>query len=527
MKIIFFYLFVLTSYFSITGYGLLINDKYLSIYKKKKNLFELTNFILGIIFLSIFGFILYLFSINNLFVNLAILFFGIYLFYSKSYETKIHDYYVNILILIFIFSGLIISKTHEDFIPYHFPFIEIVTNSKLIFGLGKVEINYIYTPLISYIQKIFVLPLLDYKMIHVPIFLIYFSIISFLLKEIYFNKKINLLFLFLLIFYLTKFNRLSEFGYDYLVAFLISIIVIYLISDLKNNNKINYFLYCLIFIYALSLKNIAIFFIPILFAIIFFSEKINVKNLKLYFKENKLLLVVCLFLICIFIIENFLKSGCFFNFIIFTCLENKTIFWSVNNSEIIDISNHVRLWAKGFYHQQEHLLINKDNYMNGINWVSNWYRVHFNYKVLEYISQLLLVFIICYSISLSKNRIVEKFKDFNTLLLISSLISILLWFFVLPQLRFGSGLIIIFFVILLSKLIGINDRIFKSKKIILSLICFSFIIFNIKNINRIHNEITRSDKYQFNNFPFISVTDYAKPHTFQKRYEKSLQKRFK
>ena len=49
MKIIFFYLFVLTSYFSITGYGLLINDKYLSIYKKK-NLFELTNFILGIIF---------------------------------------------------------------------------------------------------------------------------------------------------------------------------------------------------------------------------------------------------------------------------------------------------------------------------------------------------------------------------------------------------------------------------------------------------------------------------------------------
>ena len=57
--------------------------------------------------------------------------------------------------------------------------------------------------------------------------------------------------------------------------------------------------------------------------------------------------------------------------------------------------------------------------MNGINWVSNWYRVHFNYKVFEYISHLLLVLIICYSISLSKNTIVEKFKDFNTLLLIS------------------------------------------------------------------------------------------------------------
>ena len=528
MKIIFFYLFVLTSYFSISGYGLLINDKYLSLYKKKKNLFELTNFILGIIFLSVFGFILYLSSINNLFVNLAILCSGFYLFCLKSNETKIHDIYINILILIFIFSGLIISKTHEDFIPYHFPFIEIITNSKLIYGLGKVEINYIYTPLISYIQKIFVLPLLDYKMIHVPIFLIYFSIISFLLKEIYFNKKINLLFLFLLIFYLTKFNRLSEFGYDYLVSFLTSIIAIYLISDLNNkNNKINYFLYCLIFIYSLSLKNITIFFIPILFAIIFFSEKFYINNLKLYFKKNKLLFTLCLFLTSIYIIENFLKSGCFFNFIIFTCVENKTFFWSVNKAEIIDISNHVRLWAKGFYHQQEHLLLNKENYMNGINWFSNWYRVHFNYKVLEYISHLLLVFIICYSISLTKNRIVEKFKEFNTVLLISSIISIMLWFLILPQLRFGSGLIIIFFILLLSRLIGINNRIFKSKKIIISLILFSLIIFNIKNFNRIHNEITRSDKYKFNNFPFISVTDYAKPSTFQKRYEKSLQKRFK
>ena len=165
--------------------------------------------------------------------------------------------------------------------------------------------------------------------------------------------------------------------------------------------------------------------------------------------------------------------------------------------------------------------------MNGINWVPNWYRVHFNYKVFEYISHLLLVLIICYSISLSKNTIVEKFKDFNTLLLISSIISILSWFLVLPQLRFGSGLIIIFFILVLSRFIGINDRIFKSKKIILSLICFSFIIFNVKNINRIHDEIIRSDKYKFNNFPFISVTDYAKPHTFQKRYEKSLQKKFK
>ena len=108
--------------------------------------------------------------------------------------------------------------------------------------------------------------------------------------------------------------------------------------------------------------------------------------------------------------RKFFKVGLFLISLFSLVLKNKTIFWSVNNSEIIDISNHVRLWAKGFYHQQEHLLLNKENYMNSINWFSNWYRVHFNYKVFEYISHLLLVLIICYSISLTKTRLLKNLK---------------------------------------------------------------------------------------------------------------------
>ena len=70
-------------------------------------------------------------------------------------------------------------------------------------------------------------------------------------------------------------------------------------------------------------------------------------------KNQKLLILIFLILIIVYITEDFLKSGCIINFIIWSCVENDKIFWSVDKQEIIDISNHVKLWAKGFYHQDE------------------------------------------------------------------------------------------------------------------------------------------------------------------------------
>ena len=72
-----------------------------------------------------------------------------------------------------------------------------------------------------------------------------------------------------------------------------------------------------------------------------------------------------------------------------------------------------------------------------------------------------------------------------------------MWFLILPQLRFGAGVIIGFYILLLIKFIGINDRLFSNKKIILGLAITSFIFFNIKNVNRINDEFKRLDKYQF------------------------------
>ena len=153
MKTIFFYLIVLLSYISVSGYGSILNKKIFKNFYKNDNFFELLNFVLGVIALSILGYLFFLLSIKNIFVNLGILILGLFLYFIYNKNIKINKIIINSIILIFIFTGLIISKTHEDFIPYHFPFIEIITNSDAILGMGKIEINYVYTPLIAYLRK--------------------------------------------------------------------------------------------------------------------------------------------------------------------------------------------------------------------------------------------------------------------------------------------------------------------------------------------------------------------------------------
>ena len=119
-----------------------------------------------------------------------------------------------------------------------------------------------------------------------------------------------------------------------------------------------------------------------------------------------------------------------------------------------------------------------------------------------------------------------KKKKIDKIFIIFSIISILLWILILPQLRFGAGLLIFFYLIILSRIIGVNDRIFESKKILIFFLCLSILIFNIKNFSRINDELMRNDRYKFNNFPYVSITDYAKPKTFHERFKNKLEKKF-
>ena len=102
-------------------------------------------------------------------------------------------------------------------------------------------------------------------------------------------------------------------------------------------------------------------------------------------------------------------------------------------------------------------------------------------------------------------------KDFikiQKILIITSVIALLIWFFKHPSLRYGgylpiTVLITSLFLFFYSSLKFKNNNYKITKIFIISV----FIIFNLKNIIRLDSEFSRKDQYQFNNFPYFAVED--------------------
>ena len=257
---LFFFLVTQISYFSIIGLGTLFSNK------SFENIWldNFINFFIGLILLNLFGQILYYLNLNSEFLNLLIIIIGFYFFFIKSNKNTA---YKVIIINIIFFSGLLISKLHEDW-PYHFYFIQQISLSKPIIGIGNLDdIHILSASFFSFVQRFFYLPVFEFKMVLIPVYLVYLNIIIFLIQNIFLSsKKLSQIFLIILTILTVKLARISEFGYDYLSnIILLKIVLLYLVNEFDKKNNIlfkNFFL--ILFLYAVSIKITALFFTPIL-----------------------------------------------------------------------------------------------------------------------------------------------------------------------------------------------------------------------------------------------------------------------
>ena len=485
LNLLVFFIFSIFSLFSIIGYGSLITNFNL----KDRKIENFVNFFFGLIFLNVIGFVLYYLNLSNEYLNLVILFVGLIFLKNKLNKQIFLNY---LLISILLFSGLLISKLHEDW-SYHFSFIEQITNHKPIIGIGNSEdIHVVSTSFFSFIQKIFYLPYYEFRFVLTPVYLIYLNLIFILINlAMNSNKKIILIYLMLIVILVVKLSRLSEYGYDYLASYvLISIFIIYFVSKIEKYKVYNlYEIYFVLFIFAISIKVTSILFLPI-FIYILISEKEKFKEIKF----SNIILLVFIFSI-VFVAENFFRSGCLLYFFEYTCFENNNISWSIDYQRIRDHSLHVELWAKGYYHQEN--ISNKFDYLKNFNWLENWIKIHFFYKIIEFL--IIPLFFLFLSIFAFRRLKLDKNSFYFFL---AAVISFLLWFLTIPQLRFGSGIIIALFISLIFVTTDINSKMnIDRKKIIVFFIC-CFLVFNLKNINRIKNEFERNDGHKFTNFPF-------------------------
>jgi len=477
-----FFIFLLSIFFfqySISGYQSFF-------FQDQENKF--INFLLTIIILNIFSYALYLISMPTNYFSIIIWVIGFFLFLKKN---SFKDNYLNSALILLLLSGVLISKTHEDFITWHLPYLLNIYNESLIIGIGNKEINFVYAPFFSFFQILFFNEISEYNLVNIGVFLILVNFISFHINQ--FFKLKNLLSLFLVIFTLIKYSRFSEYGYDFLpLIILISIFYYFITSQNTRNFNINIML--ILFLFAISIRSISLFFLPLFAFLLVKSNKIKL-NFDKYF-------IIFFLLLISYISNNFLKSGCLLFFIEQTCT---SFSWAVDIINLNAFSLHVELWAKSFFTQK--IILDPNYYLNDFVWVKFWIKKHFFYKVNEYLLILILIFIlIFFKTEFNKNKV-------SKLLIFFSILNILFWFTFLPQLRFGAVNFIIIFLIILT-----SCQLDHVSKYLKTLIILCFLIFNAKNIYRINDEFSRNDKYKFTNFPYISVhEELAKTFTYNKK----------
>lgn len=513
-KTLTFFLFNLIYFFSTVGFGKLLVNKS-SLQNSNFNFFEL--FFYGLIIQIVLGYLIYISFGTNEYLNIFILAIGIYLFYFyKKYFNNIKFKYL-LTLLISIFSVVLISKTGEDFLGYHLFSINEIFNNQLRIGVNNLNYRFFLSSLLVYSQSLTVLPILDFQLVHLPKFFVYYSSIGYF-AYVFFttsNNKDRFFSLFITTILLIKFNRLSAFGYDYISQFLL-IIVFHKIYFYKSNEEELLKVFKL-FILAVIIKPTSLLFSPIL---LFLLYKYKIKFLFNIYHSKALILN---FLIFILISSSFIRTGCFFYPINQSCLTEEKISWS-NKKLVEDVSEFAGLWAKSYYYEGKskyEKIEDKNVFKQNFNWLKYWIEVHFFYKISEFLLILVSIIIIIHIYFTREKLTFENITLENNLIFILSVSSVFFWLITVPQFRFGFSSIVILIYLLFNFIFKL-EVIFDKKKFLV-LILFSLLILNLKNINRIKDEFERNDIYKFVNFPFynqLKIYDQAYSDIDENKFKK-------
>ena len=477
--------------------------------------------LLGLIFLTFISYISNIFLEHNHVHNLILHLFGIFLFlFFVDLRKNLKNIKILFLLLLILFPSIYIFKTHDDFPYYHLPYINNLIENKLIIGNGNFGIAHRTHSSLFYYISIYYLPILKFKLLNFSYlsFLLFFNF--YLIKDLInkqFLRETNFLFflkLFSLIFVNVIFYRLAEYGTDRVGQIFLFILVIFILNEINkigySNDNINFSILLLIFL--ITQKTYFISYVIIFLPLLFFYIKDKNKIIQIFFCRTSLFSI---FILIIFLSKSYLNNGCFVYPVAFTCNEN--LLWAQSIKDINYLNTWYEIWSKAGAGPNFRVL-NPNEYIQGLNWVANWFDSYFKIKAVDFLLGTILISLIIYFSYYTKNNL-ENFsrsviihKKNNILsLYIILLFLLIVWFFKHPALRYGGytllGLIIF---IPISIFCSNFTKSFKSKRIITySLICITFFIFDLRNIQRIQKEI---NVYSYNilekPFSFIKKVNY-------------------
>ena len=473
LELFLFFLSITIFSISFAGYGSFLTDK------DKSNFF--LDIFFGFILISLIVTSIHFFFKINFSINILILFLGLIIFYKNKKNSldlsKIfkRENFLKISVILLLIPMFLSHKYHEDFGYYHLPYALTFLEEKIVFGLGNIDVSHIYNSIWLNLYPLFFLENRNFDYLTLPSFLLFLSFVLFSINKIYNRKhfKVSDYYLSIILFYfLLKFTRLSEFGVDFPATIFSILSILYFIKYYESNgisNKKSFFYYNFVFsIFSILIKlsAIPIIILPIY---IYFS---NFKNFKFYIFNHKFLIVY--FLCLIFLIQQFIYTGCFLFPTNLTCFN---VNWF--NADHINLSKKLELINKSYSLAKDEFT--PEEYLSNFNWFSFWIKRNY-IEIIEHLATIVLPLLIFIFVLKKREESKIRFEK-KIILYFFIFFSLLFWLYFSPVFRFAihifSTLVFLIFSIFL-----ISRKFSKKKFIILVSI---FLVFNFsKNILRIN-----------------------------------------
>lgn len=496
--LLFFFIFFSTS---VIGYGVAIKKMIL---RFEFNFGELG--ILGFLSLYILSVFLNFFIPLNIWITLAIIFFGLILFFSNFNQFEFPEFKILIIIFILSFLSSLTVSLHDDHLLYQIPYIKYKQEFKIIFGLISLNDYLAYSHGFYDIMSLFKIPILENRLVFLLpiIFFMFFiiSLISYLRKD---DTILQTLIYFIFLLTLLKFTRSKEFGTDIPVIALIFLIQIYLLK-FNSTKKLEYF-YKMITIFSMAV----IFKIYAALAIFYFFifSKFAKGIVKDLISKQKLVLFFLVFLTLITFTKNLIQSGCLTYPASSTCFDKKIIPWSAGKELSEWRQDFLKGGVKGWM-----AYVRENNYQNKISPKEYKQEFKYNYHLNVFkdpdTERILIVLAILLTtlllVSFGERQKINKNKLFSTSFFAASFLPFFSWFIYMPYIRYGGyAYLPFFFLVLFYNFFNFK----KTEKYFFIFIVLSIFYFTSKNIKRIENEVLNKDNtFITNDFPIPSFREF-------------------
>ena len=391
------------------------------------------NGLYGLILVALLAFTFNFFFEISKNLSLFLFFFPFFLIFKKIYLLR--KEILKKSILISLISSLIMfleNSNRPDAGLYHLPFINIINDSKLIFGSANLEFRFGHTSILQYLAAGFNNIVFTEKGISIPLANIFAFTTIYIFNMYNRNESILKVIFFLFLFnILYSMNRYSGFGNDdpaHIFFYLVFCNFLLFIKNKENDYKKNIIFFST-FVFLIKPFLILVFLIPLYLLIS--------KEIKLFSKTN----IFCSIIIILWFIKNIFISSCIIYPEPKLCF--KSLKWSTLNSEVSNPSRVKRTseaWAKDWPNKKEN--ISQEDYIKDFNWLNTWKENHFKIVINEILPQVLIILVIIFIFPYERQAFKISRKN-SLIIFIFSFVCAALWFLKFPIYRYGQSYIIL------------------------------------------------------------------------------------